>query len=128
MFTIENIKDKDLLNRIVDEETDQIFRRPGRRGRSYDELRASVLQGKVAELYLVETGKYKFCDLKYHDLYNQKKQIIEVKAYSSTEILPPFVIKDIRKIQSLDWNKSDWYYYFGVFEGVYTLHQRIKLK
>jgi hypothetical protein len=126
-FTIEDIRDKELLKRLVDEESNQIFRNSSR-GRSFEEVRSSVQQSKVAELYLVESGEYSFSDIKYHDLVNERNEIVEIKAYSSTEVLPTFVIKDIRKIQSSDWNKSQWYYYFGYHRGIYTLHQRIKVK
>jgi hypothetical protein len=126
-FTIEDIRDKELLKRLVDEESNQIFRNSSR-GRSFEEVRSSVQQSKVAELYLVESGEYSFSDIKYHDLVNERNEIVEIKAYSSTEVLPTFVIKDIRKIQSSDWNKSQWYYYSGYHRGIYTLHQRIKVK
>ncbi len=125
-FTIDDIKDKDLLRKLVEEETDQIYRNSSR-GRSYEAVRSAVQQGKVAELFLVERYEYLFSELKYHDLVNKRNEIVEVKAYSSTETLPTFVIKDIRKIQSSDWNKSKWYYYFGYYDGVYTLHQKIKI-
>lgn len=128
-FTIEDIKNKDLLRKLVEEETSQILTNTkSSRGRSSEEIRSSVQQSKVAELYLVENGEYTFSELKYHDLLNKNLEIVEVKAYNSNELLPNSVIKDIRKMQSLDWNKSQWYYYFGYVNGIYKLHQRIKVK
>lgn len=126
-FTIEDIKNKDLLRKLVEEETSQILTKSSR-GRSSEEIRSSVQQSKVAELYLVESGEYTFSELKYHDLLNKDLEIVEVKAYNSNELLPNFVIKDIRKMQSSEWNKSQWYYYFGYVDGIYKLHQRIKIK
>jgi hypothetical protein len=129
LFTIEDIRDKDLLKKLVDEESNQIYiKTSSRRNRTLEEIRSAVQQGKVAELYLVENFEYEFSYIKYHDLFNKDREIVEVKAYSSTEVFPSFIIKDIRKIQSSDWNKSNWYYYFGYHEGMYNLHQKIKLK
>ena len=129
LFTIEDIRDKDLLKKLVDEESNQIYDKiSSRRSRTLEEIRSAVQQSKVAELYLVENFEYEFSGIKYHDLFNKDKEIVEVKAYSSTDVLPSFVIKDIRKIQSSDWNKSSWYYYFGYYEGIYNLYQKIKIK
>ena len=87
-----------------------------------------VLQGKVAELWLIENIGFDEAEKKYHDLVNKQGEFVEVKAYSGVwSADAPFVQKDLRKIRTEGWNKSTWYYLFKYDYGTYTLLNIIKI-
>jgi hypothetical protein len=132
-FTIDNIKDKALLEKLTKEEADIIFNSPNaNKGRTYDQIYTSVRQGKIAELYLVESGAFEFANLKYHDLKRTKTgEYCEVKAYNINDWnfwKSPFVIRDIERYSKETWNKASWYYLFQCKAAVYYLVAVIRLK
>jgi hypothetical protein len=128
-FTIDDIKDKDRLNRLVQEETRRIYESSSaRKNRSSDEISAKVLQGKVAELYLVETGRFEFADLKWHDLKNQRGEFCEVKAYDVNDWNAPLVKKDIERYRTEAWSKATWYYLFQCRYAEYKLLAVLRIK
>jgi hypothetical protein len=128
-FTIDDIKDKKLLNELVDFEAKGIFENPStRKGRSYEHVRSSVLQGKVAEVYLIETGNFKKSEKLYHDVVDLKGREIEVKSYAIESIFSPIVKKDLEKLALSKWNKSEWYFLFSYNHGVYDFLAKIKIQ
>lgn len=128
-FTQDDIKNKELLESLIQEETNRIFESDkARKGRSHDQVYASVKQGKVAELYLVETGKFEFADLKWHDLKNKQGEYCEVKAYDVNDWTAPSVIRDLQRYRTESWNKSTWYYLFQYRNGTYKLLAVLRIK
>ena len=127
-FTINDIKDQFLLERMVEKEANLIFESDvARHGRSLDDIKWSVRQGKVAELYLIENDGYIESDLKYHDL-KKDGEYTEVKAYDVWSKDAPWVQKDIQKYKNESWCKSTWYVLFKVKNGEYELLEKIKIK
>lgn len=120
-FTEADIKDKDLLERLIKEEATRIFESPrANRDRTYEQVANSVRQGKIAELFLVESGVYDFADIKWHDLKNKDGEYVEVKAYNvHNGFEAPFVKKDLERYRSQDWCKAKWYMLFSCHEGNY---------
>lgn len=128
-FTVEDIQDKELLNRLIEEETNRIFESDqARHGRSRNQIEASVQQGKVAELYLVQTGKFKFADIKWHDLMNASGEYIEVKAYDVNDWNAPSVKRDLERYKTERWCKATWYYLFQCRAAEYKLLAILRIK
>jgi hypothetical protein len=128
-FTQDDIKNKELLESLIQEETSRIFESDkARKDRSYDQVYASVKQGKVAELYLVETGRFDFADLKWHDVKNKQGEYCEVKAYDVNDWNAPSVVRDLQRYRTETWNKSTWYYLFQFRNGTYTLLAVLRIK
>jgi len=128
-FTQDDIRDKILLEELVRKEAEIIFNSPkARKKRSYDQIYASVKQGKIAELYLVETGKFKFSDLKWHDLVNSNGEICEIKSYNISDWNVSFVYDDIRRYRTEKWCQSTWYYLFSCIGGTYRLLSVMRIK
>ena len=128
-FTQDDIKDKVLLESLIQEETDRIFNSDkARKGRSIDQVYAMVKQGKVAEVYLKETGRFKFADIKWHDLINNQGEYCEVKAYDVNDCTAAPVIRDLQRYRTESWCKSTWYYLFQYRSGTYKLLAVLRIK
>lgn len=130
-FTVKDIKDTELLEQLVTEEASRIFSSPkANHGRTLDQIKNAVRQGKIAELYMVESGVYDFADLKWHDLKNKETgDYVEVKAYNvHTGFNAPFVKRDLERYRKESWCKAKWYMLFSCHEGVYELIGTEQLK
>lgn len=128
-FTQDDIKDKEKLEELIQFEAKRIYESSSaRHDRSWDRIYASVKQGKIAELYLVETGRFEFADLKWHDLKNQQGEYCEVKAYDVNDWTAPSVIRDLQRYRTETWCKSTWYYLFQYREGTYKLLAVLRIK
>lgn len=127
-FTVEDIKDKELLHRLVKEEALRIFESErARKGRTYEQIEKSVFQGKVAELFLIETGGYLPAEKKYHDLKDQEGNYIEVKAYKNASLTSHYVKEDLTRIKNGGWNESKYYMLFSYTDGVYEFVEKISI-
>lgn len=90
-----------------------------RSGRTDAEIKEHCMQGQYAEQYLIDTGLFEDCHLKYHDLVDNNGLITEVKAYSSSGNL-----NDIAdKIRNKKWNKSKRLVTFLVEDDDYYLFE-----
>jgi hypothetical protein len=128
-FTIDDIKDRERLNKMVEKETMQIYMSPAaRKGRSLDTIKYAVQQGKVAELYLIENYGYHESDIRWHDLKDEEGNYTEVKAYNVWSKDAPFVQKDIKRYKTEKWSKSKWYILFKYEYGSYELLDKIQLR
>lgn len=129
-FTIEDIKDRERLERMIEKEALQIYNSSqARRGRDLDTVKFCVRQGKIAELYLIENCGYEESDIKWHDLKDSEGNYVEVKAYNNVSHKDvPFVQKDLKRYRSESWSKSKWYILFNHDYGEYTLVEKIKIK
>lgn len=127
-FTKSDIKDQLLLEKMINDEVSSIMStEEARRGRSKSQIRDSVIQGKTLEAFLVQTGKYKLSDNRYHDLINKDGEYVEVKAYAVYDSNAPYVKKDLERIRTGTWNKSKWYLLFQYKAGVYTFLEKIEI-
>jgi hypothetical protein len=128
-FTYEDIKDKAELERLIEEEAQAIWsQEKNRRGRTYEQLKDSTRQGKVAEHWLIENENFTRATIKYHDLVNSQGDLVEVKAFSYGDLHSKFVVENVQKYKTADWNYSKWYVLFNCVNGVYTHMGTIKLK
>jgi serine/threonine-protein kinase RIO1 len=132
-FTEEDIRDKAYLESEVEWEADKIFnsKLPGaRRGRSLDEIKSAVRQGKIAEVYLIENAGYLACPNSYHDLQDSEGNFIEVKAYklSNAHSESEPIKKEIERIKKSKWNKSKWMIIFSCEGGVYNFIEKVEIK
>ena len=128
-FSIEDIRDRERLERMVERESLAIFNSPlSRRNRDLETIKFSVRQGKVAELYLIENHGYMESNIKWHDLKDQEGNYTEVKAYDVWSKDAPFVQKDIHRYKTESWSKSKWYMLFKFKEGQYELLERIQIR
>lgn len=128
-FTIEDIRDRERLERMVEKEANSIYSSLiSRHGRSLDDIKFTVRQGKVAELYLIENAGYRESDIKYHDLKDDEGNYTEVKAYDVWNKDAPFVQRDIMKYKNESWCKSKWYMLFRVQHGQYELLDKVQLR
>jgi len=128
-FTIDDIKDQDRLNLMINKEAEAIYSNPvSRKERTLEEVKMSVKQGKVPELYLIENMNMTESPKKYHDLVNEAGEYVEVKAYTNAATSKDFFIeKDLKKIKNEDWNKSSWYYLFDYNYGKYTFVEKVRI-
>ena len=128
-FTIDDIRNRERLEQMVKAEADAIFNSPeARKNRTYDAIYASVQQGKVAELWLIENEGYEEADKRWHDLKDVCGEYVEVKAYSINDSGSPFVQKDLKRLRTEGWNTSKWYMLFKYDYGVYTFLEKIQLR
>lgn len=128
-FTIEDIKDRDRLEKMVDVEATNIYESArARKDRSKEDIVEKVRQGKVAELYLIETGDYFPANKKWHDLKDKNGDYVEVKAYNVRDQYAPFVQSDLRRLREEGWNISKWYMLFQCIGGKYNLIEKIKIR
>ncbi len=127
-FTESDIKDREFLERAIRQETERLYSSSTtRRNRTKEEIEKVVRQGKVAEVYLIETGKYREAADIYHDLVEPNGDRTEVKAYSVMNSNAPHVQNDLYRIRTGNWNHSKWYILFNYNEGVYTFLEKIKI-
>lgn len=128
-FTYEDIKDKVELERLIEEEAQNIWvQQNNRRGRSFEELKQSTRQGKTAEQWLIENENFTRATVKYHDLVNQQGELVEVKAFSYGDLYSKFVVDNVQKYKTATWNYSKWYVLFNCTNGVYSYVGTTKLK
>lgn len=128
-FTINDIREIDLLESNIELEAVRIFENEkSRRGRSLEQLKDSVRQGKVAEQWLIENHSFTQAHLKYHDLVNSDREYVEVKAYSYGDIFSSFVTKDLIRYRDASWSKAKWYILFNCIDGVYHYKATIKIR
>jgi hypothetical protein len=128
-FTQDDIVDKELLEKLIEEETDRIYESvSARHGRDRDQISASVKQGKIAELFLVQSGKYKFADIKWHDVMTTNGEYVEVKAYDVNDWEAPSVKRDLARYRTEKWCKATWYYLFQCRAGEYKLLAILRIK
>lgn len=127
-FTENDIKDKDRLMTMIEKEAQMIFNSSiANRGRTLDDIKQSVKQGKIAELWLIENYGFLEADKKWHDLKNAEGEYIEVKAYHVTDSGAPYVQKDIKRIKDEKWNTSKWYMLFKYDYGTYFFLEKIQI-
>lgn len=119
-FSIQDIQDLDLLDRLIKKEAQEIWENPdNRRGRSIEELETAVKKGKIAELYLVQSGHYKWNKKKYHDVIKVAatgdEEEVEVKAYDVTTWDCPRVMDDVKRYKTSNlWPLVKWLMVFQV--------------
>lgn len=118
-FSIHDIQDLDLLARLIRKEAEEIWENPAnRRDRTIEELETAVKKGKIAELYLVQSGHYKWNNKKYHDLIKvtqNKEEEVEVKAYDVTTWDCPRVMEDVKRYRTSNiWPLVKWLMIFQV--------------
>ena len=124
-FTQDDIRDKILLEQLIVEEANRIFASDhARKNRTYDQIYARCKQGKVPELYLVETGRFTF----WHDLKNAQGEYCEIKAYDVNDWNAESVKRDIERYRTESWCKSTWYYLFQYREATYKLIAVLRIK
>jgi len=127
-FTKSDIKDQELLTRLIKEEADRIFNSPSaRKERSYDQVFESCSKGKVAELYMVESGEYEFADLRWHDL-KKDGEYYEVKSYNVKDWGAPWIASDLKRYKEATWCKATQYMLFSCINGEYELLGIRKIK
>ena len=127
-FTESDIKDKKFLEEQIESESQDLFsKETTRRGRSIEEIRNRVRQGKIAEVWLTETGKFKLSTDKYHDLVDLEGNFGEVKAYNIYNSNAPSVQNDLYRIRTGTWNKSKYMMLFQCKEGNYKFLEKISI-
>jgi len=120
-FTADDIKDKNLLNVLIEEEANRIFKSSAaNRGRSYEEIYEACKIGKIAECWLYENRDLKFTDSIHTDLINENHEVIEVKVKTSSESkLKIAIYNDIERILNESWNDSTYYICFILKDNIY---------
>jgi hypothetical protein len=127
-FTESDIKDKLLLEKLIESESQALFDSPyTRRSRSLEEIKGAVKQGKTLELWLTENYNFQLSDDRYHDLIDENGDFVEVKAFSVTDSGAPYVHKSLASIRTGKWNKSKWFILFNYDKGVYKFLEKIKI-
>lgn len=128
-FTINDIRNRIALEIEIEAEAKRIFESSAaNQSRSIDEIKNSVTQGKVAEQFLVETGKFSRSKKSWHDLTDYNGDLCEVKAYSVNDENAPSVQRDLERIRNEGWNQSKWYILFKFENGKYSFLKRIKIR
>lgn len=129
-FHADQIKDTDRLNKMIEDEAVRIHQSDeARNNRTLHQIRESVRQGKVAELYLIENYNYKEAGINWHDLIDSEGVYTEVKAYKIWDEHAPQVTKDLKRYRSISKFKSKWYVLFSVDDGnFYKFIAKIKIK
>ena len=131
VFHPDDIKDKERLERMIEEESSRIYRSDeARMGRTLNQIKDSVRQGKVAELMLIEKFGYEEADIMWHDLKDPSGEYTEVKAYSNIwDEHAPQVSKDLKRYRKIAKFKSKWYLLFSVDDrNFYKFVSKIKIK
>jgi hypothetical protein len=126
-FTESDIKDKKYLEEQIELEAQRLFSSTSSRGRSLEEIRTRVRQGKIAEVFLIETGKFTQAPDIYHDLIDLEGNRVEVKAYNIYNSNAPSVQNDLYRIRTQGWNKSKYMMLFQCKEGKYTFLEKISI-
>lgn len=131
VFHPDDIRDKERLEKMIDEEASRIYQSDEARfGRTLNQIRESVRQGKVAELMLIERFGYEEADIMWHDLKDPSGDYTEVKAYSNVwDEHAPQVTKDLKRYRTISKFKSKWYLLFSVDDrNFYKFVSKIKIK
>jgi len=131
VFHPDEIKDKQRLERMIEDEASRIYRSDeARLGRTMNQIKESVRQGKIAELMLIERFGYEEADIMWHDLKDPSGDYTEVKAYSNVwDEHAPQVSKDLKRYRNISKFKSKWYLLFSVDDGnFYKFVSKIKIK
>jgi hypothetical protein len=126
-FTESDIKDKKYLEEQIELEAQRLFSLTSSRGRSLEEIRNRVRQGKIAEVWLIETGKFKPALDIYHDLIDLEGNRVEVKAYNIYNSNAPSVQNDLYRIRTGTWNKSKYMMLFQCKERNYKFLEKISI-
>jgi hypothetical protein len=127
-FTESDIKDKKYLEEQIELEAQRLFSSTSaQKGRSLEEIRNRVRQGKIAEVWLIETGKFKPAPDIYHDLIDLEGNRVEVKAYNIYNSNAPSVQNDLYRIRTGTWNKSKYMMLFQCKEGNYKFLDKISI-
>jgi hypothetical protein len=127
-FTESDIKDKLLLERLIESESQALFNSPyTRRSRSLEEIKGNVKQGKTLELWLTENYNFQLSDDRFHDLIDENGDFVEVKAYAVQSSSAPYVQKSLKSIRTGMWNNSKWFLLFNYNKGVYKFLEKIKI-
>ena len=128
-FRADDIRDVELLEENIHKEASAIWENVNlRRWRNFEELKASVRQGKIAEQWLIENHGFTPARIKYHDVVNSDREYVEVKAYSYGDIFASFVQKDLIKYKNATWSQAKWYVLFNCVNGVYNHVATVKIK
>jgi hypothetical protein len=128
-FTESDIKDKAYLEEQIELEAQRLFSsEKARRGRTLEEIRKVVRQGKVAEIWLIENHDFQPAPDIYHDLIDKEGNRVEVKAYNVYSSNAPYVQNDLYRIRTSGWNHSKWYLLFHHNEGVYKFLEKILIR
>jgi hypothetical protein len=130
-FSEDDIKDKERLALMVEDEASRIYQSDEARwGRTLEEIKAKVRQGKIAELMMIENFNYEEADIMWHDLKSPDGEYTEVKAYSKIwDAYAPQVSKDLKRYRSMSKFKSKWYILFSVDDrNIYKFIAKIKIK
>jgi hypothetical protein len=130
-FSEADIIDKDRLERKIEDEATRIYQSDeARYGRTLEQIKEKVRQGKVAELFLIEKCCYEEADIMWHDLKNSEGEYTEVKAYSNIwDHHAPQVAKDLKRYRSISKFKSKWYILFSVDDrNFYKFIAKMKIK
>lgn len=128
-FRKEDIKDQQYLKQEIQNEASRIFNSPvASKGRSFDNIKASVEQGKVAEIWLTENFPFTLAKDVYHDLLDDEGNYVEVKAYSVKDSKAPYVVDALTRIANGTWNKSKYMLLFNYNQGTYTFLEKIMIR
>ena len=129
VFTEKDIRNRPLLESMILKESMSIFSSdPARKGRTLAEIKRTVRQGKIAEVWLSENTNLKLSDDRYHDLVDSEGNFIEVKAYNVYNSSAPYVQSDLKRIRESTWNRSKWYYLFQHRNGEYQFLEKISIR
>lgn len=127
-FTESDIKDKLLLERLIESESQALFdSHYTRRRRILEEIKGAVRQGKTLELWLTENYNFTLSDDRFHDLIDENGDFVEVKAYAVQSSSAPYVQQSLKSIRTGKWNKSKWFILFNYNKGVYKFLEKIKI-
>jgi hypothetical protein len=128
-FTESDIKDKVYLEEQIELEAQRLFSSArARKGRTIEEIRSVVRQGKVAEVWLIENQNYQAAPDIYNDLIDSEGNFVEVKAYNVYNSNAPYVQDSLRRIRTGGWNQSKWYMLFQYNEGTYKFLEKILIR
>lgn len=131
-FREEDILDRQRLEEMTEREAVRIYNSDvSRNGRSFEDIKGKVRQGKVAELYLIENFGYEEADLVWHDLKSPEGEYTEVKAYAKVwDEHAPQVSRDLKRYRTFSVFKSTWYILFSVDQdrNIYKFIAKIRIK
>ena len=128
-FTIEDILNKELLYEKTNREALLIFNDfKKRRGRSFDQVFASVKQSIAAEIYLCEKYNFTMSSQDFHDVLNERGEHVEIKAYCTKYWMNEYTKKDLERYKTAKWSKAKWYILFSYDCGSYSHLLTVKIK
>lgn len=127
-FNESDIQDEKYLEEQIELEAQRLFNSPkSNLGRSLDDIRNRVRQGKIAEVWLIENKNFKSAPDIYHDLIDSEGNYVEVKAYNIYNSNAPSVQNDLYRIRTQGWNKSKYMMLFQCKEGQYKFLEKITI-